>query len=107
MVPSIVRQSVILKCLRQKSTLLGNYEYYYAAGLFVRLSGVQIPSGLEPKELAAALSERLLSYAPDDPREIHLKNVLAKFHPDDKKEAVMDELFRQGLQEMHMWQVQL
>ena len=107
MVPSIVRQSVILKCLQQKSTLLGNYEYYYAAGLFVRLSGVQIPSGLEPKELAKALSEGLSSYEPDDPREIHLKATLAVFHPEEKKEAVMDELFSEGMNEAHLWQVNL
>ncbi len=107
MVPSIVRQSVILKCLRQKSALLGNYEYYYAAGLFARLSGAQIPSGLAPKDLAAALAEGLPGYAPEDPREIHLKKKLAEFHPDDKKEAVMDDLFRQGLQETHVWQVEI
>ena len=33
MVPSIARQSVILKCNMQKSVMLGNYEFFYAAGL--------------------------------------------------------------------------
>lgn len=107
MVPSIVRQSVILKCLQQKSTLLGNYEFYYAAGLFVRLSGVQIKPSLAPKELAGALSEGLLSYEPSDPREIHLKKILTVFHPEEKKEEIMDELFLQGVNEKYVWQVSL
>lgn len=105
MVPSIVRQSVILKCLRQKSTLLGNYEYYYAAGLFARLSGVQIPPGLAPQELSAALSDGLPQYAPEDPREIHLKKMLTDYRPEEKKEEVMEELFSQGLNETRTWQV--
>lgn len=43
MVPSIARQSVIIKCNMQKSILTGNYEFYYAAGLIAKLSGVEIP----------------------------------------------------------------
>ncbi len=107
MEPSIVRQSVILKCLRQKSTLLGNYEYYYAAGLFGRLSGVQIPPGLAPKELSEMLAKELTGYEPEDAREKHLKRVLMDFHPDGKKEEVMEELLRQGLNEEHLWQVNI
>ena len=37
MVPSIARQSVIIKCNMQKSILTGNYEFYYAAGLLAYL----------------------------------------------------------------------
>jgi len=107
MVPSIVRQSVILKCLRQKSVLLGNYEYYYAAGLFGRLSGVQIPPGLAPEELKDAVAKGLSGYEPDDPRERHLKKVLTDYQPEEKKEEVMDELFRQGLNETHIWQINI
>ena len=43
MVTSIARQSVILKCNMQKAVMLGNYEFYYAAGLIANLSGVEIP----------------------------------------------------------------
>ncbi len=107
MEPSIVRQSVILKCLRQKSALLGNYEYYYAAGLFSRLSGVQIKAGLAPEELSAALIEGLPMYTPDDPKEMHLKKMLADYHPGEKREEVMEELFRQGVNETHLWQVSI
>lgn len=107
MVPSIVRQSVILKCLQQKSTLLGNYEFYYAAGLFRRLSGVQIQASLMPKELGDAVSAGLATYDPKDPREIHLKKILSVFHPDEKKEEIMDDLFLQGMNEAYVWQVHI
>ena len=40
MVTSIARQSVILKCNMQKSVLLGNYEFYYIAGLLKKLFNV-------------------------------------------------------------------
>ena len=38
MVPSIARQSVIIKCNQQTSVLLGNYEFYYLAGLIKSLT---------------------------------------------------------------------
>ena len=42
MVISIARQSVILKCLRKKSVLVGNYEFYYLAGFMKKLYGLEI-----------------------------------------------------------------
>ena len=41
MVPSIARQSVILKCNMQKSVMLGNYEFFYAAGLMRKLYNIE------------------------------------------------------------------
>ena len=57
MVTSIARQSVILKCNMQKSVLLGNYEFYYIAGLLKKLFNVSADADMEPE----ALSEYLLS----------------------------------------------
>ena len=48
MVTSIARQSVIIKCNMQKSVLTGNYEFYYAAGLIAKLSGVEISDDIKP-----------------------------------------------------------
>ena len=59
MVPSIARQSVIIKCNMQKSILTGNYEFYYAAGIIANLSGVEIPEDIKPEELLALLSEKI------------------------------------------------
>ena len=48
MVPSIARQSVILKCNMQKSVMLGNYEFFYAAGLMRKLYNIEIRTDMEP-----------------------------------------------------------
>ena len=66
MVPSIARQSVIIKCNMQKSILTGNYEFYYAAGLIANLSGVEIPEDIKPEELLALLSEKIPTLTPAD-----------------------------------------
>ena len=50
-VASIARQSVILKCLRQKSVLLGNYEFYYLAGLMKKLYGLELDKTIQPEEM--------------------------------------------------------
>ena len=72
MVPSIARQSVIIKCNMQKSILTGNYEFYYAAGLIANLSGVEIPEDIKPEELLALLSEKIPTLTPADEKEKYL-----------------------------------
>lgn len=72
MVPSIARQSVIIKCNMQKSILTGNYEFYYAAGLIAKLSGVEIPEDIKPEELLALLSEQIPMLTPADEKEKYL-----------------------------------
>ena len=42
MIPYITRQSIIIKCNQQASVLLGNYEFYYLAGLMKKLFGFQL-----------------------------------------------------------------
>ena len=55
MVTSIARQSVILKCNMQKSVLLGNYEFYYIAGLLKKLFNVSADADMEPEALSEYL----------------------------------------------------
>ena len=55
MVTSIARQSVIIKCNLQKSVMLGNYEFYYAAGLVKKLYGLDISSDMEPEAMSALI----------------------------------------------------
>ena len=51
MVPSIARQSVIIKCNQQTSVLLGNYEFYYLAGLMKNLFVLDLNEDMQPVEL--------------------------------------------------------
>ncbi len=58
MVPSIARQSVMIKCNMQTSVLTGNYELYYVAGLISKLEGVEVTPDLKPLELLETLQEK-------------------------------------------------
>ena len=50
MITSLARQSVVIKCNMQKSTMLGNYEFYYGAGLLDKLHGLGIDEEFLPSE---------------------------------------------------------
>ena len=56
--PSHVRVFII-KCNMQKSVLTGNYEFYYAAGLIAKLSGVEISDDIKPIELGVLLHQEI------------------------------------------------
>ena len=57
MVPSITRQSVMIKCNMQRAYLLGNYEYYYAAGLAANLTGFELPEDIKKRSLQQSVLE--------------------------------------------------
>ena len=84
MVTSIARQSVIIKCNMQKSVLTGNYEFYYAAGLVARLSGVSIPEDIKPGDLATLLKEELPKLMPAAEQEKYLFTMLADYRPGEE-----------------------
>ncbi len=105
MVPSIARQSVIIKCKIKKSRFLGNYEFYYGAGLFFKLSGVSVPETKEPEPLKEALSFAAASYEPKNEEENYLIKGLLEMPISPEKDEEMEELFSMGLREEHLWQV--
>ena len=107
MVPSIARQSVIIKCNMQKSILTGNYEFYYAAGLITKLSGVEIPEDIKPEELLALLSEKIPMLTPADEKEKYLFGMVADYRPEDVYDEQMRELLDWGRTEKYLWTVAL
>ena len=107
MVPSIARQSVIIKCNMQKSILTGNYEFYYAAGLIANLSGVEIPEDIKPEELLALLSEKIPTPTPADEKEKYLFGMVADYRPEDVYDEQMRELLDWGRTEKYLWTVTL
>lgn len=107
MVPSIARQSVIIKCNMQKSILTGNYEFYYAAGLIAKLSGVEIPEDIKPEELLALLSEQIPMLTPADEKEKYLFGMVADYRPEDVYDEQMRELLDWGRTEKYLWTVTL
>ena len=107
MVPSIARQSVIIKCNMQASVLLGNYEFYYLAGLMKKIYNLDVNEDMQPMELLAAVQSSLDGLAPNAPQEEYLIKLARNFKPDEKVDDQMKELFRWGATEEKPWQVQI
>ena len=104
MVTSIARQSIIIKCKLKESILLGNYEFYYTAGLISKLTGVTFDETLPPEQLYEAVENAVANYQTKDEKEEYLLWMLSGFKPDEKVDDQMKELFHMGLTEENMWQ---
>lgn len=105
MVTSIARQSVILKCKMQRAVMLGNYEFYYGAGLLSKIGQVELPDEIKPLELRELLDEKLDSIQPEDEKEAYLIQMLKEYKPDELYDAQMGELLLWGKGEQYLWSV--
>ena len=107
MVPSIARQSVIIKCNQQTSVLLGNYEFYYLAGLMKKVFELDLNEEMQPQEMLAEIQKNLDALEPKNEQESYLIKLVSIFKPDEKVDDQMKELFQWGATEEKMWQVQI
>ena len=105
MVPSIARQSVIIKCNMQSSVLLGNYEFYYLAGLMKKIYDLDLKEDMKPFELLEGIQSKLDGLSPANPQEEQLIKLAGNFKPEEYADEQMKELFRWGATEENMWQV--
>lgn len=105
MVPSIARQSVILKCNMQKSVMLGNYEFFYAAGLLKNIYRLDLDPAMEPQKLLEAILAAQSQIQPQTEQETYLLQLVKNYEPSEEHDAQMDELFAWGEQEPDLWQV--
>ena len=105
MVPSIARQSVIIKCNQQTSVLLGNYEFYYLAGLMNKIFDLNLNEDMEPFQLLGEIHSKMNDLSPTDEKEAYLIKLVSIYKPDEKVDDQMKELFRWGVTEKSMWQM--
>lgn len=103
MVTSIARQSVIIKCNMKKSVITGNYEFYYAAGLLSKLTGVEISEDITPKELREELDQILPGLTLGGEKEQYLLGLLSDYHPAEEYDGQMRELLLWGKSEERLW----
>lgn len=94
-----------MKCNMQCAYILGNYEYYYAAGLAGKLCGFEIPEEIRPAELQALLAEKLADAVGNSPQENHLFGRLKEYDPPADYDEQMKELLFMGQKETCLWQV--
>jgi hypothetical protein len=107
MVTSIARQSVIIKCNQQASVLLGNYEFYYLAGLTKKLFNFPVTEDMEPEMLFTVIKENISNAAPKDEKEDYLLKLVEFYKPLPVYDEQTKELFRWGANEDKLWQVQI
>lgn len=105
MTTSIARQSVIIKCNMQRAYILGNYEFYYAAGFASKLYGFEVPDDIQPEPLAELLGETLENVTSNGPQETYLVSILKEFTPENRYDEQMKELLLWGKKETCPWQV--
>ena len=94
-----------LKCNMQKSVMLGNYEFFYAAGLMRKLYNIEIRTDMEPEQILEAILQMQDNLAPQSEQEKYLIQIIKNYEPSADHDAQMDELFAWGEQEPDMWQV--
>lgn len=102
----LARQSVVIKCNRKASVLMGNYEFYYAAGLLCRLAGHQPAQDLRPQGLMEAVKPLFDTYKPQNEQEDYLMKLLLGYRALDEYDAQMPQLLAMGLEEKNMWGIQ-
>lgn len=105
MITSIARQSLIIKCNMQCSILLGNYEFYYAAGLFSKLFGVEVPEDGKPEEIMEILLDKIPQINAENEQEKYLLALVKAYKPGEEYDEQMKELLLCGKQEQNLWQV--
>lgn len=105
MVASIARQSVIQKCNMQKSVLLGNYEFYYLAGLLKKIYGIKLSEELQPRALFDEIIGQLDGLEPQDEKEKYLIKMVSVYKPLEEYDSQMKLLFRWGENEPDMWNI--
>lgn len=105
MVTSIARQSIILKCIRQKSILVSNYELYYAAGLAKKCFGLNTSVDMAPEELLEQTQNQVKSVNPSNEKEEYLVHLLENYEVQEGYDEQTKELFLWGEKEENMWQV--
>lgn len=106
MVPYIARQSVIIKCNIKKSVLLGNYEFYYAAGLFQKLYGAGLHADMSPQELLADILKVADTVSPNDEREEYLVTLLKNYEAGEEQDEETGILFAWGEAEPDLWKTE-
>ena len=89
----------------QKAVMLGNYEFYYGAGVLARLEGLEIPDDIQPVQLKELLEEKLKGVAPKDEKEAYLVKIILDFRPDEIYDEQMKELLLWGEKEERLWRM--
>lgn len=97
MVRSLAVSSVDHKIKNHLSILIGNYEFYYAAGVFSQKVELDHSNINDPVLLDKEIKEKISSFTPENDREEYLISILKKFEVNIKEsDEDMIALFKVG-----------
>jgi len=97
MVTELAKQSVNIKCKMNKSVMTGNYEFYYSCGVYSKIKGIQIESGLKPDELYARVEETAKNESSENPKLSYLAKMIYEYRVENSYDEQMEELLDIGL----------
>lgn len=97
MEPILARQSVNIKCKIKASVMMGNYEFYYAAGVLCARTGRMPEQDVKPEELYAFIHPILDTYEPGNEQEAYLVKLLKEYKVLDEYDEQMAELLKMGM----------
>ena len=72
--------------------MLGNYEFFYAAGLMRKLYNIEIRTDMEPEQILEAILQMQDNLAPQSEQEKYLIQIIKNYEPSADHDAQMDEL---------------
>lgn len=105
MIVELAAGSVRQKCEMRASVLVGNYEFYYAAGRLAaacKREGAPAFDANEatpPDEMKAAVMSVLDTFSPADENEAYLVRMLDRYRPGEKFDEQTRQLFLMGINE--------
>lgn len=96
MILELAKQSVQTKIKLKSATMLGNYEFYYAAGILNRELQLGAEATLTPRELYDYLRSRTDGKEYENSTVTHLIKMIYFYMPEDTYDEQMQELFVWG-----------
>lgn len=96
MVLELAIQSIQNKLRLGSGTMLGNYEFYYAAGIICRKLDLAPPELQKPRELQTYLVSRTEGKELEDPEVMHLAKMIRYYQAEEQFDGQMEQLFQMG-----------
>lgn len=96
MILELAVQSIQNKLRLGSGTMLGNYEFYYAAGIICGYLQLELRGDLEPQELYRQLESQTEGKEIENPAAAHLAKMIRYYKVEDHHDRQMEQLFEMG-----------
>lgn len=97
MEPILAEQAIDRKLEMIQSVIVGNYEYYYAAGILTTYTDLQVDGSMKPQEMMQVLQDTLKECQGETERQQFLLRIMLRYEVDDRyDEEIMPQLFETG-----------